>query len=98
VFQPVAKLTVPLTVACLLVKKPCICKGFDNLNIEGNEGNQKKEFTDLKFQISEYEDEYAGAVTLMLKYEHRFGVGISHEEAEVAEEERFYMNFWQPNA
>jgi hypothetical protein len=52
----------------------------------------------LQFQISEYEDEHAGAVTLMLKYEHRFGAGISHEEAEVAEEERFYMNFWQPNA
>jgi len=33
-----AVLTVPLTVALCRFKKPCICKGFNNLNTEDNEG------------------------------------------------------------
>jgi hypothetical protein len=41
-FAVPASLAVPLTVACLRVKKPSICKGLVNLTTEGREENEEQ--------------------------------------------------------
>ncbi len=43
VYPSAAILAIPLTVAFLRLKKPCIHAGFNNLNTEGNEGNEEAE-------------------------------------------------------
>ena len=44
VFQPVAMLAVPLTVAVYRLKKPFIYAGFDNLNTDGTRMRETPSF------------------------------------------------------